>query len=704
MTTSSFKSVAWTVAQLVDGVDTGVVQLPDLQRPFVWPKTKVRDLLDSMYRGYPVGELMFWNVAAESESRAINPDAARQATHQIVDGQQRLTSLYAVMKGRAVRDHDYNEKSIVISFKPFDGRFEVPNATTARSADWIPDVAAAFADPFGTQAAFRERYETAFGPMDIEKQRELNTIMTNLVGLQTYQFQVVEIQNGASKGTVADIFVRINSEGVSLKAADFILTWLSVFWPAGREHLEQFARTARMTPERATEIFGQRTPWTPKNHYIAPDAGQLVRALVAFGQNRAKLSDAYNALQAKDRTTGYVVPSKQEEELAKLRAALPTVLDPTHWTEFLRCLPAAGFRSRKMITSETALVYSYVVWLIGRTRYNVPLSTLRTLMARFFFMAQLTSRYSSSGETQLQRDLDRFDLLATGDANSFARVIDGIIATELGDDFWQLRMPDVLITSNAALAPAYQAYLAGLNILDADMFMLPNDKVRDWMDPTVPAKKGTEGHHLFPAAYQKQVLGIKDNKRINQAANFAPTDWSTNIWISDRAPSEYWPALVKERSLPAEQLAEQLFWHAMPHGWEELEYDEFLRQRRLLIAAVTKAAFDRLSSSGVAIEITDALVDEVPASPSTSDIGVLLDSGVLVVGESLVGLVQDIRVEAEITEDRVARFNEDAYDTLDDAARAAGATNLTGLEFWSREVEGELVPLQDYVDGERDVA
>jgi hypothetical protein len=690
---SIFKSVAWEVGQLVDAVGTGVVQLPDLQRPFVWPKTKVRDLLDSMYRGYPVGELMFWNVAAGDDSRAINPDANREASHQIVDGQQRLTSLYAALKGRAVRDHDYNDKSIVISFKPFDERFEVPNAST-KSAEWIPDIAALFESPGATRREFRKRYEAAFGPMSEELEDRLEVILDRVTDIQKYRFQVVEIQGTASKATVADIFVRINSEGVNLKAADFILTWLSVFWPDGREQFEDFARNSRMTADRATEITKQRVTWTPKNHFISPDAGQLVRVLVAVGQNRAKLSDAYNALQAKDRATGFVQPAKQEEELDKLKAALPTVLESLHWTEFLRCLPSAGFRSRKMVTSETTLLYGYVIWLLGRTRFKVELATLRALIARFFFMAQLTSRYSSSAESQLQKDLDRFKDIGAGNADAFASVLDGIIATELGDDFWNLRMPDALVTSNGAQSPAYQAYLAALNILDADMFMLANDKVRDWMDPTVPAKKGTEGHHLFPVAHQKNVLGTTDIKRINQAANFAPTDWNTNIRILDRAPSEYWPALVAERSLPAERLAAQRFWHAIPEGWELLGYDEFLRQRRLNMSLVTKAAFERLGASGAGMEIRDAevIADDLRVSRAL-DVGELIDGGVLAIGDTLVGSHLEQMVEAEVTEDRQLRVGDDVYDTLDDAARSVGASNLAGAEFWQKNVDGETVSL-----------
>ncbi|WP_458779865.1 DUF262 domain-containing protein [Arthrobacter sp. D3-16] len=271
-----FKPVGWKVQGLVDSVESGVVQLPDLQRPFVWPKSKIRDLLDSMYRGYPVGELMFWNVSQGESSRTISGATGRIGAHQIIDGQQRLTSLYAVFKGAAVRDADYNSKTMTIAFNPITEKFEVANTAIGKSADWIGNVSDFFASTFKVRRSFKNRYKEARGELTEEMEELIEERLGRLESLRNYEFTVVEIQPGADKKVVADIFVRINSEGVSLKASDFILTWLSVFWPEGRERLESFARDSRLTPQRASEIAGCTVSWTPINNYLAVDAGQLV--------------------------------------------------------------------------------------------------------------------------------------------------------------------------------------------------------------------------------------------------------------------------------------------------------------------------------------------------------------------------------------------------------------------------------------------
>lgn len=688
-----FKPVGWKVQGLVDSVESGVVQLPDLQRPFVWPKSKIRDLLDSMYRGYPVGELMFWNVSQEASSRTISGVTGRVGAHQIIDGQQRLTSLYAVFKGAAVRDADYNTKSMSIAFNPLTEKFEVTNTAIKNSADWISNVSDFFEKPLRVRKMFKKRYEEARGTLSDDDEELIEERLGQLDSLRNYEFTVVEIQPNADKEVVADIFVRINSEGVSLKASDFILTWLSVFWPEGRDQLEDFARNSRLTPQRASEIADRTVSWTPINNYLAVDAGQLVRVLVAVGQNRAKLGDAYNALQAKDRSTGFVVSERQEAELAKLQAALPVVLKELHWTEFIRCLAVAGFKSRKMITSDMNILSSYALWILGRTRFGVDVTTLRNLMARWLFMSQLSGRYTGSAETQLQKDLDRLTAIDGSDSSSFVSTLEAVISAELSDDFWTLRMPDSLVTSSSALSPAYQTYLAALNILDADMFMLRN-KVQQWMDPALPATKGTEGHHLNPRKYLENVVGIKDLKRINQVANFAPTDWSTNILISDREPAEYWPALVSERGFSGDALRQQMFWHALPEDWETMGYDEFVQERRILMAQVTRAGYERLKS-GQSVASPAIQVIAQPATHVDSDVSDLVEAGILSPGDFLSPVDDSIRMRAEVTEDGVVVIDGHELSTLDAAAHHAGADNIPGAEFWQVENnEGEPVAVQ----------
>jgi hypothetical protein len=676
-----FKPVPWTVQNLVAAVQSGGLRLPDIQRPFVWEKVKVRDLVDSIYRGFPVGELMFWNVPGDDDTRSIGTGTKTQsAKAKIVDGQQRLTSLYVVMTGEPVVDDDYRRERIRIAFNPFSERFEVTGAALEKSPEWIADISTVFASPLKARKAFLARYRTAH-ELTEETEERLEEVFTRLHGLKDFSFTVVELQSTVDREKVAEIFVRINSEGVNLTQADFILTWLGVFWDEGRDELDEFSRNSRLSPDTVSELTGIKTTWTPKNHYIATDPGKMVRVIVAVGQKRGRLRNAYNALRGRDPRTSAVVPENRARELESIKRAQRVALNPTNWDDFLRIMGQAGFRSRKMITSENTVLYTYALWLIGLTEYKVDRTTLRDLMARWFFMSQTTGRYTNSPETRVEEDLARFNDLSVGDAGGFAQILDRVISTVLTPDFWAIRLPEDFITSSTAASPAYQAYLAALNILDADLFAL-NGKVRDWMDPAAATLKDVEGHHLFPRAYLRDI-GITNTKRVNQVANFAPTDWITNNFISDRPPKEYWPELMQKRTLTGTTLDNQRFWHALPENWESLDYDDFLTSRRGLMAAVTREGFTKLSDPtyqpklGVAVTAPagqDAFLEVTLAD--------LMLAGLLKPGDLLIPADPERSTIAEITEDALISLNEHTYDSPRRAARADGDEQTDGWEYW----------------------
>jgi len=675
-----FKPVPWTVQNLVAGVQSGALRLPDIQRPFVWEKVKVRDLIDSLYRGYPVGELMFWETAGDEDTKTIGTGAKSQTTtHKIVDGQQRLTSLYVVVTGEPVVDDEYRKERIRIAFNPFMERFEVTSAAHERSPEWIADISNVFASPLKVRREFLKRYSESH-ELDEDTEERVEAVFAKLHGLSNFRFQVVVLQSHVDRAKVAEIFVRINSEGVNLTQADFILTWLSVFWDEGRDELEDFSRNSRLSPDALSELTGEKVKWTPKNHYLAADARKMIRVVVGLGQGRGRLRNAYNALRGRDPRTGQIVEANRDKELALIKAAQAHALNPTNWDDFLRSLGRAGFRSRKMITSENSVLYTYTIWLIGLTRFGVDRTTLRDLMSRWFFMAQMMGRYTNSPETAIEEDLKRFDDLEKGDSKGFTKIIEDIIANVLTPDFWSIRLPDDFVTSSTSASPAYQAYVAALNTLDADIFAL-NEKVRDWMDPSSETVKGVEGHHLFPRAYLK-TLEITATRQVNQVANFAPTDWATNNVISDNPPAEYWPELVKERNLTGNTLAKQTFWHALPEGWESMTYDDFLVARRALMAAVVKAGFERLGDSNYepVLQVTDTnAADNVVVDRTTLD---LFAAGVLRAGDLLTTVDGGLNVTAEITEDGLIAIGEHTFDNPRRAARAITDAPVDGWDFW----------------------
>ena len=689
---SRFGHHPWTVQELVIGVDKGTIRLPDIQRPFVWPNAKVRDLIDSMHQGYPVGELMFWTNNDYEHTKAIGHAAKTQAaSYQVVDGQQRLTSLYSVLKGLEVWREDYSREKIAIAFNPLTERFEVPTPAFKKSAEWIPDVVSVFADPIQARRDYLDRLrKDPNRTVDATLENRVEVAITRLHQLQTYQFQVVQIKEDVSRETVADIFVRINSEGVALSSADFILTWMRVFWEDGRSELEKWARDSRFTPSEVTLVLDEKTSWTPHNPYMSFDPGQILRVTVAVGLRRAKLADAYNVLRGRDPRTRMIHPERRETELAKLKTGQGHALKPLHWDEFLKVLERAGFRARDMITSRNTILYSYALWLIGRIDFKVPVDVLREVMARWFFMSQITGRYTSSPETRMQEDLNRLTGINESRAE-FVKILNGQIDAAVPSDWWSITLPENLITSNAGV-PAFTAYVTALNILDADV-LLATSKVKDWINPAHKTEKGIEKHHLFPKGFLKTTLGIKDNKKINQVANLALVEWSDNINISNQPPSLYWPQEVADKSIEGTRRNRQEEWHALPDGWTSLGYDEFLLQRRRLMAKVTHEGFKRLTDPNYEPNLIRPEV--VPsANPVTlPTLENLVTRGILPSGTLLTPVDTDRDTVAEITEDGYIQVGEHLCETVDRAAREDHADVDSGWDYWMAHLDNEDEPI-----------
>ncbi len=592
-----------------------------------------------------------------------------------MDGQQRLTSLFAVMTGATVLRDDYSQARIRIAFRPSDATFAVTDAAIEKDPEFIADISALWQQ--GGKRSTTKAYLKAISArrdVDEAEEEQLEDAIDRLYDLQYYPFKVVELAATADQEQVAEIFVRINSEGVTLIQADFILTLMSVFWEKGRRDLEDFCRACRLPT---------LTGASPFNWYIQPQPPQLLRATVAVAFRRAVLKHMYTLLRGRDLDTGKPSPELRDAQFARLAQAQDHVVDLTNWHEFLLCLERAGFRGKKMISSENAIIFSYALWLIGRVDYAVPVARLREVIARWFFMAQTTSRYSGSFETQVERDLSGLSDVAHGDADGFVAVLGKIVDDTLTTDFWEITLPNEL-SSSASKSPALLAYIAALNIVDADA-LLSTGKVRARLDPAITAKKGIERHHLFPRAYLRKQ-NVAGTKQINQIANMALVEWHDNIAISDQPPAVYWPDQLAKKGVRDADLATQVRWHALPDGWTELPYDEFLAQRRKLMADVVRTAFGRLSDQQY------APVYPAPGTPTAAPapapartqyaVGVtdLLDAGLLTAGAVLINPSDD--VEALILTDGRLAFDGILYDSPSGAGDAAHGGSTNGWSYW----------------------
>lgn len=577
-----FKEVSYNLATLIQQIDLGIIGLPDIQRPFVWPDTQVRDLFDSMYQGYPVGYFLFWANANIEHTKGIGTGQKQKHPNLlIVDGQQRLTSLYAVIRGQEVVRENYTKAIIVIAFNPLEEKFEIPDATIRKNPRYFQNISLLWQPNVNIIKVINEFLNNLKKSVELssEEEEKIQNAFMQLKNLESYPFSALELSTNITEEQVADVFVRINSKGKTLNQADFILTLMSVFWEDGRKDLEEFCRLCRLPSKESA---------TPFNYLIDPDPDQMLRVSVGLAFRRARLQYVYSILRGKDLDTGVFSAERRDTQFENLRRAQAKALDVVNWHEFIKAIKQAGFARQDYISSRNNLLYAYIFFLIGREDYDMELFSLKKLIAKWFFMSSITGRYTNSPETVMEMDLARIRGIKT--APEFEVVLDSIIVSQLTKDFWEVTLPMDLATSSST-SPSLYAYYAALYVLDA-RGLFSKLKVSDLLQEGLRSKKShLERHHLFPKAWL-QRHGIIEQRDTNQIANFALVEWSDNIEISDSGPSDYLPVYLERFS--KDEIEKLYYWHALPQSWEQMSYIAFLEERRKRMAQVIKDAYQRI--------------------------------------------------------------------------------------------------------------
>lgn len=589
-----FSNTTLTVNQLIEKIDTGELGLPELQRPFIWKDSKVRDLFDSLMRGYPIGYLMLWECPSLEKKKSIGVDLHSYDSPKevIIDGQQRLTSLYAVMKGKKVINSKFDEKSIIISYNPLQDKFEVGYQATKKDPEWIYNIS----DVYTTSSSFKfinsfikrlsEYRECKGGVLTEAEQDTISENINAIVNLKNHTLPVFDIKANAEEEDVSEIFVRVNSGGVSLKQNDFILTLLSLYWDEGRKEIEEFSKESTFPTKGKTTSYNQITT-------VA--AQDLIRVVMAYAFDRARLKYGYKLLRGADfDKRGAVDGELRIQRFDTLKDKLPDVLDVHSWHEFLKAIMNAGYLSGDLILSGNAIFYSYAFYLIAKHRFHASYNENMHLTSLWFFYASLVSLYTGSFESTVESHLNSIKDLST--LKEYKDFILSRVNERLTNDYF-----DITLVGSGGLAVsgkgnnAWNAYVAALNIMDAKiLFSKSNLLVSKLFEPgTDGNRKSLEKHHLFPKAHMK-AQGYTDAK-INQMANYAFIDWKDNMDILDDAPSVYYPIVCEGRS--DEEILRMEEENALPHGWENMPYEDFLVERRKLMAAKIKQAFDLLKKN-----------------------------------------------------------------------------------------------------------
>lgn len=585
-----FDNIPSKVEDLLSDVKNGRIGLPDLQRPFVWKDNKVRELLDSMMKGYPIGYIMLWASPEDYENTGYigkNDKIYKQPDDLVIDGQQRLTALLAAMYGVTIKDKDYKERKIRISFNPLTREFDVWTPAFERNPEWISEISSVFmADQEHNISKLRKAYirtvnegRVKNGESELTDDEEdiVEQNINDLLNLNIYSLPTLKINSKADEEDVADIFVRVNSGGQNLTEKNFIETLIAVYDNAVHDKINKFCAESRI-PANGTSF----------NQILQVDPSHLIRMSVGVGFRRARLRYAYMLLRGKDLKTGEITQDVRQDNLRIFKEALDEVTNLNNWHAFMNIFASAGYLKGNLVASSNAVVFSYVLYLIGKYDYKVPSLKLQKIICKWIFMSTITGFYTGSTESEVEKQFA--DLRDVSNADEFVAYLNAVIANKFTDDYFEYSLPAEL-NSSSATSPAWYGYIAAINVLGTPMLFSTAPLSQYFVLGTSGDKNSVDKHHIFPKHYLEKI-GYSNDRDRNQIANFTYLDYATNIDISDNPPIEYVGRYREKLGEEGYKLA--CAQNALPENFEQLSYPEFLNKRRLLMAQIVKKAYNDL--------------------------------------------------------------------------------------------------------------
>lgn len=579
-----------SIDSILGWIKAGEIAIPEIQRPFVWDSSKVRDLMDSLYKGYPVGYIITW----KNPDTKLKDGSLSMGKKILIDGQQRITAMTAALLGQEVLNSDYRKKRIKIAFNPLNEKFEVLNPAISKDSEWIGDISSIFQREFNMFGFVNDYCDVN----DIEDKNQIGSILQKLIQIRYSNIGMIELSHELDIETVTEIFIRINSQGVVLSQADFAMSKIAVNEENNggliRKTIDYFCHLAKNPADfdaikkndvefTQTEYF-RKIQWI-KNHtdklYI-PDYSDLLRVAFTSLFQRGKLSNLVSLLSGRDFETREYRQDIIDDSFAKLEQGVLDFINETNFKRFIMIIKSAGIINKRLIRSQHSLNFGYILYLNMKNR-NIDQAVINKVVRKWLILSILTGRYSGSPESMFEYDIRRF--AQTDNVEAYLKnVEDG----ELSDAFWN----NILLTrlnTSVASSPYFNLYLMAQIKMNDKGFLSKDVEVKHLIE-----ERG-DIHHIFPKKYL-QKNGYNNRGMYNQIANYVLTPQEINITIKDQSPKQYFKNIetqIRNKTFKYGEihdrrtLLENLEQNCVPtdiFNMEVVHYEEFLEMRRHLMA------------------------------------------------------------------------------------------------------------------------
>ena len=606
-----FTTYPLSISAILGLIKANDIAIPEIQRPFVWKNKQVRDLMDSLYKGYPVGYIILW----KNPNVKLKDGTISAGKKVLIDGQQRVTALMTALAGQNIINEDYKTTRIKIAFDPFAALtgddeaeiFAVQTPAHIKSSRWIPDIAEIFSDDF-SRFKFINNYCAANPDM---KDESLDSIISKLKGLVNQSIGIIELSDSLQIDIVTDIFVRINSKGTTLNQGDFVMSKIAADEDHGGNTLRKIIDYfSHLTVEPAyydymvthdldfcskeNGLYKEKLKWLRNDteSIYDPTCDDVIRVAFMHKFQRSKLADLVSLLSGRNfETRDYNVEiiDNTYEEMYK---GVLNVISEHNFKQFMIAMKSAGFISRKLINSIMAVDFAYTLYLILKESKEVSVSEIKHYVQKWYVLSVLTGRYTTSPESSFYKDLKSIK------EKGVVATLQAIEDATLSETFWNVQLVQNL-ESTSTINPTYQIYLAAQVYFNDTSLLSNNIGVKELID------LGGDVHHIFPKQYLKEQ-GFEKNQ-YNQNANYVYLDRPVNESIGKLPPYEYFSTAKRQCSEDVTKpigsindidlLDSNMTMNCIPKdifNMDSESYYRFLQERRMLMAHKIKEYYYNL--------------------------------------------------------------------------------------------------------------
>ena len=604
MQSEKFTTTSMTISAILGLIKANDIAIPEIQRPFVWKNKQVRDLIDSLYKGYPVGYVIMW----KNPNVKLKDGTVSSGKKVLIDGQQRITALMTAIAGKSIFNNEYKQTRIKIAFNPIAALsnedeaevFAVQTPVHLKSKHWIPDIADIFNDNFS-----RYRFINTYceNNPNVITHEQLDDTISKLKAIGNQSIGIIELSESLDIDIVTDIFVRINSKGTTLNQGDFVMSKIAAdelhSGNTLRKIIDYFSHLAVVPSyyeyianndigfSNHSQGYLRKLEWLKNDNETVydPKCDDIIRVAFMHKFKRAKMAELVKMLSGRDFETREFKEEIIDNTYENLYSGVLNFINEYNFKQFLIAIKSAGFISDKLINSNMAIDFAYALYLILQESKEVTVSEIKHLVQRWYVLSVLTGRYSSSPETAFAKDLKQIN------EHGVVTTLKNIEEATLSDNFWSVLIPQEL-SYTSTNNPIYLVYLAAQVYFNDTSLLSQNICVKELIE------LGGDVHHIFPKQY------LKDNNfeknLYNQEGNYAYLDRPVNVSIGKHAPMDYFniareqceTKVIKCGSITdIDELYKNMAANCVPIEIFEMDhtrYPEFLEKRRAMMAEKIK--------------------------------------------------------------------------------------------------------------------